>query len=453
MKYPQPWSQDAEIALLGACLLDHQVIEVAAEQVEAEDFYDQRNQSVFQAVMDLSNQGKPVDFVTVAERLKEVGALDKIGGASRIAELGMAEPTTAHASHHARIIREHSVKRQVFKICSETAKEAVDQTQEAESVLDRATAKLMAVAEQHTVDRTRTMPEIVGRAFARLEYKKENQSKIHGLTTGFADLDLNLGGLKKQDLIVIAGRPSMGKSALGLQIAYQAARETQLPAFFGSLEMSEEQLGDRLLSLESRVDGWKIQQGTIRTWEWEPVVKAASSLVEVPFVIDESPAVNITHVRRQARKLKRKSGLSLVVVDYLQLMDGVGEKRVEVVASVSRGLKALAKELDVPVVALSQLNRSCETRDNKRPLLADLRESGQIEQDADVILFIYRDEVYNPNTSAKGVAEILIRKNRNGPTGMVKLAWRAELTRFDNLEEHHEGEQSPAGTRESDVPF
>jgi len=452
MKYPQPWSEEAEIALLGACLLDHQVIEAAAEQISPDDFYDQRNRIIYQALLDLSNQGKPVDCVTVAERVKEEGALDQIGGVSRIAGLAMAEPTTAHAEHHAQIIREHSVKRQVFRICSETAKEAIDQTQEAEGVLDRATAKLMAVAEQHTIDRTSGMPEIVSRAFARLEHKKANQSKIHGLTSGFVDLDAALGGMKRQDLIIIAGRPSMGKSALGLQIAYQAARETQLPAFFGSLEMSEEQLGDRLLSLESRIDGWKLQQGMVSSWEWDPVVRATSRLVEVPFVIDESPAVNITHIRRQARKLKRKSGLSLVVVDYLQLMDGVGEKRVEVVSSVSRGLKALAKELDVPVVALSQLNRSCETRDNKRPLLADLRESGQIEQDADVILFIYRDEVYNPNTSAKGLAEILIRKNRNGPTGMVKLAWRAELTRFDNFEEHH-GEQSPAGTREQDVPF
>lgn len=435
-----PHSLEPEQAVIGACFMAEAALDQAGELLTAGDFFDSRNRLIYNAMLTLRAGGRTVDMVGVAELLKARGHLDKAGGGAYIHGLTLAEPTTAHLKHYAAIVRDYSTRRSIISEVNQLAEAAYDLTTPPEQSLEAAAAALVDIGGRPGDAHPQPMAEVVDRALKRLEYRVDHQGQVVGLPTGFIDLDRLLCGLQNGDLIIIAGRPGMGKSALAFQIAYQAAQASGKTALFVSAEMSEEQLSDRLVASGARVNLTRVRAGHITEFEWKRVAKGLGQAAGVPLAIMDAPAASINQVRLSARRLHQEAGLGLVVVDYLQLMRGADKRRrEEEIAKISRGLKALAKELTVPVLALSQLNRQCEQRDDKRPRLSDLRESGSIEQDADVVIFIYRDEVYYPegvqgfDPQSQGVAEIGIAKQRQGPPGRIILKWEGEFVRFDNL--------------------
>lgn len=429
-----PHSLEAETAVLGACFLAEAALDRALELLTAGDFYDARNRLVFGAVTSLRSANKTVNLVLVAEHLRAGGHLDTAGGGAYLHGLTLAEPTTAHLAHYAGIVKDYSVRRQIISQANIMAEAAFDLSTPPEQSLEEATAAVVEMASRPNESHPQPLSEVVGRAMKRLEYRADHKGEVLGLPTGFVGLDRLLGGLQAGDMILLAARPSMGKSALGFQIAYQAAELSGRAVLFVSAEMSEEQLSDRLVASGARVSLTRIRAGRISADEWGRVAQGIGRAAAVPLAIMDAPAVTLNQIRLAARRIQRDGDLGLVVVDYLQLMRGENRKRrEEEIAAISRGLKALAKELKVPLLALSQLNRQCELRDDKRPRLSDLRESGSLEQDADVVVFIYRDEVYNEDTEDAGIAEIGVAKQRQGPAGIVRLRWGGEHVRFDNL--------------------
>lgn len=438
LKRVPPQNIEAEQSVLGAILLDNDAVNQAIEILTAEDFYRESHREIFRAMVALSERNQPVDAITLTDALRTAGVLEAVGGAGYIAELAACVPTAANAGHYARIVREKALLRSLASIATDIASGAYDSPPNVDEYLDESEHKIFEISERRIRQSFHSMPELTRESIKLLERLYERKELVTGVPTGFLDLDRLTAGLQSADLIVIAARPSMGKTALALNIAAHAATECdpRLGVAIFSLEMSKEQLVLRMLCAEGRVDSSRARAGYLGERDFPKLAQAAARLSEAPIFIDDSSDTSPIVLKAKCRRLmrERNSNLGLIIVDYLQLMRSArpGESREKEIAEISRSLKALAKELKVPVVALSQLNRQVETRPDRRPLLADLRESGAIEQDADVIAFIYRDEMYHRDSKDPGVAEIIIAKQRNGPTGTAKLTYLTQFTRFEN---------------------
>jgi len=434
MRVP-PHSLEAEVSVLGAAMLSRAAASDAVEFLRVDDFYRNAHRVVFEAVQQLTAAGEPVDTVTVTEWLARHDRLDEVGGPSGVHELTVAVPTAANASYYARIVREKALLRRLIDAGTAVVKLGYESTDEAEQVVDRAESIIYDVAQSNTTSEYARLGELLNASFEQLEKLAEQNSDITGLATGFDDLDRLTAGLQPQNLVIVAARPAMGKSSLALGVTHFVTARLGVPAILFSLEMSKLEIVNRLLSSEARIDSTRIRTGKLDDADWRKLGDALGALAEAPLFIDDTPSITLMEIRAKCRRLKQKHGLGLVVIDYLQLMQSPRrtESRQQEVAEISRGLKMLAKELDVPVMALSQLSRQPESRTDKRPQLADLRESGSIEQDADIVAFIYRDEVYDEDTPDRGIAELILAKHRNGPTGIVRLAFLDHLTKFANL--------------------
>jgi len=432
-----PRNEEAEEALLSAILVDNTALLDVVDLLGPQDFYRTAHGTIFAAMTDLFNRGEPIDLVTVTNALREKGRLEAVGGAAFVARLLNDVLPAANAQHYARIVHDKAVLRRLIEQANAIAKRCYAEQGSAEEIVDFAESALFAVTEKKARQSFYPLSKLIDRSIDFLEEKQKNKSLVTGVPTGFTQIDHLTSGLQNADLIILAARPSMGKTALALNIARNAAVEAGVPVAIFSLEMSKEQITLRLLCAEARIDSSKLRSGFFTLEDWERVTEAASTLSSAPIFIDDSPGLTALEVRAKARRLKMDKNIGLVVIDYLQLMQGRpgAERRELEISEISRALKSLAKELDLPVLALSQLNRMLEQRTDKRPRLSDLRESGALEQDADVVAFIYRDEVYNPeeNNPNRGTAEILLAKQRNGPTGDVRLAFLSAYTRFENL--------------------
>jgi replicative DNA helicase len=441
LKVP-PHSIEAEQSVLGGLLLDNGAADRIADFLSGDHFYSDAHRLLYNAIMQLIGDNKPADVVTVAEALGSINKLDYVGGMSYLAALVENVPTAANIRRYAEIVHERAILRRLAAAGGEIAESAFHPLgRSVREILDQAETKVFEIAEHGARGQQgfQDIRPLLTQVVERIEflYNRDNPSDVTGIATGFTDLDRMTSGLQEGDLIVIAGRPSMGKTSLALNIAEHIALVLKMPVAIFSMEMGATQLAMRLMGSVGRLDQQKIRTGRLTNDDWERLSGALGKLNDAPIHIDETPAMNALEVRARSRRLARQYGgkLGAIVVDYLQLMQAVsdGENRATEISEISRSMKALAKELKVPVLALSQLNRSLEQRPNKRPVMSDLRESGAIEQDADVILFIYREEVYNPDTQEKGMAEIIVGKQRNGPIGMVRLAFLGENTRFENL--------------------
>ncbi len=432
-----PQDLAAEQGVLGGILVHgEEVLAGVAASLRPDDFYDRRHGRIYEAMLALYNQGRPVDEITVTSRLNDTGQLQAVGGPALLAELADIAISPAHVDHYATLVRDKALLRGFIKAAHHAVEQAYSHQADPDLALEEAERAIFAATQDRHARGFASLGEVVQSALGVIEKRFKQKGLVAGVPTGFKKLDTLTTGLQPGDLIIIAGRPSMGKTAFALNIAANAALEANIPVAIFSLEMSKEQLGLRLLSSEARVSGSKIRSGFLNAkQDWPALTAAADKLYSAPIYIDDTPAISVLEMRAKARRLKADKGLGLLLVDYLQLMRGRSESfdsREQEISDISRSLKALAKELDIPVVALSQLNRKVEDRPNKRPQLSDLRESGAIEQDADVIAFIYRERVYN-RESEENTAEIIIGKQRNGPTGTVKLAFLDDLTRFENL--------------------
>jgi replicative DNA helicase len=433
-----PHSLEAEIAVLGGVLLEPQALPAALEILQPECFYKNAHRLVFQAALQLFERGEAVDIVTVTDQLRRMEKLDAAGGTVTLSTLLSSVATAANIQHHARIVFEKYLARCLISAAKDIVEEGYNDRTPTPELLDRAQGRIFEINEGRVREGFAHIKDVVLHTFRQIEAMQSDPDARNTIPTGFDDLDALLVGLHNSDLIIVAARPSMGKTSLVLSMVQNVAIDHKHPVAFFSLEMSKEQLAMRMLCSEARVDNHRMRKGAIKQYEWQNLTKAASLLTSAPIYIDDTPGLNVIQMRAKARRLKLEKGLRLVVVDYLQLMQAHErqENRVQEISAISRSLKALAKELDVPVVALSQLSRAVESRGgSKRPMLSDLRESGAIEQDADVVLFIYREEVYDRECpeDLKGVAEIIIGKQRNGPIGEAKLKFFSEYTRFENL--------------------
>ena len=441
LKVP-PHSIEAEQSILGGLLIDNKAIDRIAGQVSASDFYRNDHKIIFSHISKLIDNNQPADIVTVAESLEQNSELTKVGGVAYLGLIAENTPTASNISGYAKIVRERSIMRNLVDVGSDIVESAFSpQGKDAQQLLDESESKIFQIADAGTSEKLGfvDIKELLPKAAQRIDdlYQLDDPNGVTGVPSGYSDLDQKTAGLQPGDLIIIAGRPSMGKTSLALNIAEHVGMEAGLPVAIFSMEMGAAQLTMRLLGSVGKLDQHKMRIGQLEDEDWPKLTNALGVLNEAPIFIDEGSALNSYEVRARARRLHRQQGkLGLIVIDYIQLMssanDQSGENRATEVSEISRSLKALAKELNVPIVALSQLNRSVESRPDKRPMMSDLRESGAIEQDADVIMFIYRDEVYNPETAEKGVAEILLSKQRNGPTGVVKLTFLGQYTRFEN---------------------
>lgn len=427
-----PQNIEAEQSVLGAMLIDKDALFEVAEILSAEDFYREVHQKIFESIMALSNKGEPVDLVTVCEELQSRGLLDKVGGAVYLASLANMTPTAAHAGYYAGIVREKSVLRRLIRTSTEIIGKCYGYVENIEEFLDEAEKVIFEVARSKDSKNFVHLKDALEQTFERLERLYERRSGVTGLSTGFIDLDNITSGLQDSDLIIIAARPSMGKTTLALNIAHQIVVNEKKPVAFFSLEMSREQLAQRLLCAYAEIDSQKLRRGFLSSEEWPRLTQAVGPLSEAPLYIDDTAAISVMEMRAKSRRLKMEKGLSAIFVDYLQLMRGheKAENRQQEISNISRSLKALAKELNCPVVALSQLSRAVEQRPDKRPILSDLLESGGIEANADLVAFIYRDDYYYPDTEKKHITEIVIAKQRNGPTGKIELYFRDHLNKF-----------------------
>ncbi len=442
LKLP-PHSIEAEQSVIGGLLLENEALDKVADILSAEDFYQFDHKTIFQHITKLIERNRPADIVTVAESLESTAELSQIGGIAYLGSLAQNTPTAANIRRYAEIVRERAIMRKLVTVGSGIAESAYSPNgRDAQQLLDEAEAKIFQIAEggQRSSEGFQDIKVLLPQVAERIDmlFSRDNPSDVTGIPTGFSDLDSMTSGFQGGDLIIVAGRPSMGKTAFSINIAENVALDTGLPVAIFSMEMASTQLAMRMIGSVGRLDQHRMRTGRLEDEDWEKLTTALGKLNEAPIFIDEGAALSSFDVRARARRLHRQCGkLGLIVVDYLQLMAAPagrqGENRATEISEISRSLKALAKELDVPVVALSQLNRSVEQRPDKRPVMSDLRESGAIEQDADLILFIYRDEVYNPDSTDKGTAEIIIAKQRNGPIGRVRLTFIGEHTRFENF--------------------
>jgi replicative DNA helicase len=439
-----PQNIEAERSVLGAILLENEALNGVLEILKPDDFYGESHRKISSAILELSERNEPGDLITLSSILKDKNQLDSIGGVSYLASLVDNVPSAANVVHYARIVKEKAILRRLIGTATKIISESYDTAgTDVENILDEAEHAIFEISEDKIKPAFSPIGEIIKDSFRTIEKLYEKKELVTGVATGFIKMDDITSGFQKSDLIIIAGRPSMGKTALALNIAQHAAIEERLPVALFSLEMAKEQLAMRMLSSEAKVDSQRLRKGFLGETDWPKLTTAAGRLSEAPIFIDDTPSITALEVKAKARRLKAENGLGLIILDYLQLMKGsrFKDSREQEISEISRSLKTLAKELNVPVVALSQLNRKVEDRTNRRPQMADLRESGAIEQDADVIAFIYRDEVYNrsEDNPERGIAEIIIGKQRNGPTGTAKLAFLEKYTTFENLASRDEG--------------
>ena len=434
-----PQHIEAEQCVLGAILLENDALLKALEILKPQNFYRDAHRKIFDAILALFERSEPIDLLTVSEMLRRRNQLEDIGGSTYLATLLEAAPTAANIRYHARMVRETAILRSLINVATEVIAECYEHTEDVEELLDRAERMIFEISEQRVNAAFANLKDLLKDSIRYTEQLYERHELITGLPTGFRDFDELTAGLQPSDLIIIAARPSMGKTAFALNIARNVGMRMRQPreavAVF-SLEMSKEQLALRMLCSEARIDSSRLRRGYLDKSEWGRLVNAANDLSDMPVFIDDSPGLSVLDLRAKSRRLQSEHGLSLIIIDYLQLLRGRGrvESRQQEISEISRSLKAFAKELRVPVIALSQLSRAVEQRGDRKPQLADLRESGAIEQDADLIVFIYRDEMYDKETNDKGIAKLIIGKQRNGPTGDVELAFLREYARFENLE-------------------
>lgn len=443
-----PNNLEAESSLLGSILIDSDAIVRIADVVSTEDFYDERHQRIYEAVTKLYEKHSPIDVLTLSDQLKGSGFLEMVGGSTYLTELTNYVPTASHVEEYANIVHQKAVRRRLIHASQSITKYSYDEERPIQDLIESAEAELFHVSQQHVKQDISSIEDILAGSFERLDELHKDKGKIRGVPTGFKDLDNLLAGLQRSDLIIIAARPSMGKTALALNLAHNVATQSQRPVLLFSLEMSKEQLVDRMLSMESGVDASNIRTGNLSDSDFEKIGQAMGTLSEAPIYIDDTPSITVSELRTKARREQHQRQLGAIMVDYLQLMSGGAHfggqsNRVQEISEISRGLKAIARELNVPVIALSQLSRSVESRSPQIPQLADLRESGSIEQDADVVAFIYREDYYNPETDRKGITDLFIKKHRNGPTGQVELYFDRERQRFKSLDKRQASHHVP----------
>jgi replicative DNA helicase len=431
-----PQNLEAEMAVLGSMLIDEEAISVAVESIAKESFYKDTHRKIFEAITELYNDNKAVDLITLTNELKRKDILNEVGGASFLTSLANSVPTAANVGHYVTIVKEKSILRNLISSSTKIVTMCFENDGEVNELVDQAEKLIFDVSENRTHISYVHLKEIVKDSIEKIDKLYQNKTHVTGVSTGYIDFDIQTAGLQPSDLIIVAGRPSMGKSAFALGIAEYAGVVTKTPVAVFSLEMSKEQLVQRMLCAHARVDAHKVRTGYLATSDWPRLTAAAGKLSESPIYIDDSPAISVMELRAKARRLKMHHNIQLIILDYLQLMRGssnASESRQQEISEISRSLKALARELHVPIIAISQLSRAVESRTDHRPQLSDLRESGAIEQDADVVVLILREEYYNPTPENQGVAEIIIAKQRNGPVGSTKVAFLKEFTRFDNI--------------------
>ena len=437
IKRIMPNSLEAEQSVIGSMIMDRDAIVTATEMLHKDDFYHKQYGVLFEAMSDLFMANLPVDLVTLQNKLKEKDVPAEISSLEFVRDLLNAVPTSANIKYYATIVKDNSVKRRLIRVMEDIENECYAGKESLESVLDKTEKDVFKLLSSRSGGDFVPIRQVVMNALEKIEKASKQSGTVTGIATGFIDLDYRTAGLQPSDLILVAARPSMGKTAFVLNIAqYVAFHEAKSVAIF-SLEMSKEQLVNRLFSLESRVDAQALRTGNLSDADWEKLVEGAGIIGDSKLIIDDTPGISIAELRSKCRKYKLEQGLDIIIIDYLQLMTGSGrgsESRQQEISDISRSLKALARELNVPVVALSQLSRAVEQRPDHRPMMSDLRESGAIEQDADVVMFIYRDDYYNKESEMKGISEIIIAKQRNGPIGTVNLAWLPQYTKFANLE-------------------
>jgi replicative DNA helicase len=437
-----PQNNEAEQCLLGCLMLDKDAIVKVVDFIKTEDFYKSIHQDIYQAMAELYERSEPIDILSVSARLKEKNKLEDIGGAAYLTSLINTVPTATHVSNYAKIVRQKKILRDLISASEEIGLSAFDEAEEVDVLLDKAEKTVFSIGQRSLTQTFLPIKDVLSETFERLDELSKFQGKLRGVATGFTDLDKILGGLQKSDLVILAARPSMGKTSLALDIARNIAIHENKPVGVFSLEMSKDQLADRLLASLANINLWNLRNGKLSADDYSRIQHAMGSLSEAPLYIDDAGSVNILQIRAMARRLQANKGLSLIVIDYLQLMEPMNrfQSAVQQVTENSRALKMLAKELNVPVLVLSQLSRAVEARVPQIPRLADLRESGAIEQDADVVMFIYREDKYNENSLSKNMAKILIEKHRNGPTGGIELYFDERRVSFRNLDK---GEYAP----------
>lgn len=436
-----PQNIDAEKSLLGAVLIDEETLADISEHISEKDFYEKRHSIIYGAMMRLYEKHKPVDLLTLTDELKRKKELDTIGGSVYLSNLTNFVPTAANAEAYAEIIAQKAVRRRLIKASGEISEMSYDEGSSTDELIGKAEAELFSVSDQSLKQDLVSIESILDESFERIEELHRNKGDIRGIKTGYRDLDNMTAGLQRSDLIVLAARPAMGKTTLVTNLAYNVATIAKQSVLFFSLEMSKEQLVDRMLADASGVDAWNIRTGNLTDDDFSKLSEAMGELSEAPIFIDDTPGMSVLEMRTKARRAMHEHPLGLIVIDYLQLMQGTnrdGGNRVQEVSEISRGLKLIARELNVPVIALSQLSRSVESRSPQIPQLADLRDSGSIEQDADIVMFIYREAYYNPETERENITDLLIAKHRNGPTGKIELYFHPERLRFMSLDRKHD---------------
>lgn len=444
-KQQPPQNTDAEASLLGAILIDSDAIVKIADAIDSGDFFDQRHRRIYEAITQLYEQRSPIDVLTLADQLKNNNYLDLVGGPSYLTELTNYVPTASHVEQYAEIVAQKALRRRLIKASQDIVGLGYDESKQLRELIEEAEQSLFEVSQQHVKQSVVSLESILADSFERLDDLHKDKSKLRGIATGYKDLDNILAGFQRSDLFILAARPSMGKTAFVLNLAQNVALQSKEPVLLFSLEMSKEQLVDRLLSMESGVDAWALRTGNLTDNDFEKIGEAMGRLSEAPIYIDDTPGITVGDLRTKARREAHQRKLGLIVVDYLQLMSGGSRygneaNRVQEISEISRGLKSVARELDVPLIALSQLSRSVESRSPQIPQLADLRESGSIEQDADVVAFLYREDYYNPDTDRKNVMDVLIKKHRNGPIGNVELYFDRDKQRIKSLDTKHSGD-------------
>ena len=429
-----PHSSESERAVVGSMMMDADAIAAASEIITGEDFYQRQYGVLFDAMVELYSEGKPVDLITLQEKLKTRDVPAELTSVEFISGLINDVPTSINVRHYARTVAEKATLRRLIRVNEEIANVCYMAKEPVDDILDMTEKKVFDLLQNKSADDFVPIQEVVLNVIDKIEMAAKHRGTVTGIATGFYDLDYKTSGLQPSDLILIAARPSMGKTAFVLNLAQYIAIKNKVPTAIFSLEMSKDQLVNRILSMESKVDSQMIRTGNLNTADWEKLIESAGVISDSPLIIDDTPGISISELRSKCRKYKLEKGLGLVIIDYLQLMTGNKrtESRQQEISDISRALKALARELDAPVIALSQLSRACEQRPDHRPMLSDLRESGAIEQDADVVMFIYRDDYYNKDTEKKNISEIIIAKQRNGPIGTVELVWLPNYTKFAN---------------------
>lgn len=437
-----PQNLDAEMSLLGAVLIDEEVIADVSEIVTPKDFYDKRHATIFNGMMKLYEHHKPVDLLTLTEQLKKKDELEAVGGSAYLTELTNYVPTAAHAASYAEIVQQKAVRRRLIKASAEISEFGYDEETTTQELLEKAEAELFSVSDQSLKQDLVSIESILTESFDRIEELHRNKGQLRGIRTGYRDLDNMTAGLQRSDLIILAARPAMGKTTLVTNLAYNVATIAKLPVLFFSLEMSKEQLIDRMLADASGVDSWNIRTGNLSDEDFSKISEAMGEMAEAPIFIDDTPGLSVLEMRTKSRRAAHDQPLGLIIVDYLQLMQASNThngNRVQEISEISRGLKLIARELNVPLIALSQLSRAVESRTPPIPMLSDLRESGSIEQDADIVSFIYRPGYYEPdNPEVQNITDLILAKHRNGPVGKVQLYFHPERLRFMSLDKRHE---------------